>query len=85
MADQTIMKPKGLIKDLKKFVQGICMITFIVIQNNVLDSNYSMLLSLPWFKDVKIFHDWGSNTIIIKGINMIKAIPITKKLRVYIK
>ncbi len=47
--------------------------------------NYSMLLSHPWLKDVKISHDWGSNTIIIKGINMIKAIPIIKKLGIYIK
>jgi hypothetical protein len=44
-----------------------------------------MLLSHPWLKDVKISHDWGSNTIIIKGINMIKAIPIIKKLGIYIK
>jgi hypothetical protein len=47
--------------------------------------NNSMLLSHPWLKDVKISHDWGSSTIIIKGINMIKAIPITKKLGIYIK
>jgi hypothetical protein len=85
MANQIVTKPKGLIKDLKIFVHGICMITFIVIQSNVLDSNYYMLLSHPWFKDVKIFHGWGSNTIIIKGINTIKAIPITKKLGIYIK
>jgi hypothetical protein len=61
------------------------MVTVIVIQSNVLDSNYSMLLSHPWFKDVKISHDWGSNTIIIKGINTIKTIPITKKIGIYIK
>ncbi len=61
------------------------MVTVIVIQSNVLDSNYSMLLSHPWLKDVKISHDWGNNTIIIKGINTIKTIPITKKLGVYIK
>jgi hypothetical protein len=85
MADQTIIKPKGLIKDLKLFVHGICMITFIVIQSNVLNSNYYMLLSHLWLKDVKISHDWVSNAIIIKGINTIKAIPTTKKLGVHIK
>jgi hypothetical protein len=83
MANQTIVKPKGLIKDLKKIVHGICMVTFIVIQNNLLDSNYFML-NHPWLKDVKISHDWGSNTIIIKGINMSKTISITKNLRIYI-
>jgi hypothetical protein len=24
-----------------------------------------MLLGWPWFKDVKVAHDWGSNTIMI--------------------
>jgi hypothetical protein len=85
MANQTNIKPKGSIKDLKIFVHAICILTFIVIQNNVLDSNYFMLLGHPWLKDVKISHDWGSNTIIIKDINTIKTIPIIKKLGVYIK
>jgi hypothetical protein len=38
IANQTIAKPFGLIKDLKIFVHGIPYnITFIVINNNVLD------------------------------------------------
>jgi hypothetical protein len=58
MVDQTIAKPLGLIKDLKIFVHGIMyVVTFIVIQSCVLDSNYSMLLGHPWLKDVKMFHD----------------------------
>ncbi len=58
MANQTIVKPLGLIKDLKFFVHGIpYTITFIVIQNNVLDSSYFMLLSRPWLKNAKVFHD----------------------------
>jgi hypothetical protein len=45
MADQTIVKPFGLIRDLKKFVHGIpYMITFIIINSNVLNSSYLMLL-----------------------------------------
>jgi hypothetical protein len=48
MVDQTIAKPLGLIKDLKIIVHGILdAVTFIVIQSNVLDSSYSMLLSCP--------------------------------------
>jgi len=58
MVDQTIAKPLGLIKDLKIFVHGIMyVVTFIVIQSCVLNSNYSMLLGRPWLKDVKMFHD----------------------------
>jgi hypothetical protein len=62
MVDQTIIKPLGLIKDLKILVHGIFyIVTFIVIQNSVLDSNYSMLLSCPWLRNAKIFHDWDNN------------------------
>jgi len=46
MAHKTFVKPLGLIKDLKILVHGIpYVVTFIVIQSNVLDYSYSMLLS----------------------------------------
>ncbi len=58
MADQTTTKPMGLIKDLEIYVHGIPSITtFIVLQNSVVDSNYSMLLGGPWLKDAKMAHD----------------------------
>jgi len=45
MVDQTITKPIGLIKDFKIYIHGIAYImTFMVMKNNVLDSNYSTLL-----------------------------------------
>ncbi len=48
MVDQTIIKPLGLIKDLKILVHGIpYVVTFIVIQSTMLDSIYSMLLGYP--------------------------------------
>ncbi len=54
MANQTIVKPLGLIRDLKIFVHGIpYTFTFIVINNIVLDSSYSMLLGCLWLRDVK--------------------------------
>jgi hypothetical protein len=58
MADQTTTKPVGLIRDLKIYVHGIpCITTFIVLQNSVVDFNYSMLLGRPWLKDVKMAYD----------------------------
>jgi hypothetical protein len=79
MANQTIVKPLGLIKDSKIFVHRIpYTITFIVIQNNVLDYGYFMLLSCPWLKNAKIFY--VSNTITNQGTNTIKTIFVTKKL-----
>jgi hypothetical protein len=44
MANQTIAKPLGLIKDLKILVHGIpYVVTFTIIQSNVLDFSYLML------------------------------------------
>ncbi len=86
MVDQTIVKPLGLIKDLKIFVHGIpYIVIFTIINSSVLDSSYSMLLKCPWFKDVKVSHDWGTNTITIHGTCTIRTILVTKKLGVQTK
>ncbi len=69
IANQTITKWVGLIKDLKTYVHDIpYIITFIVLQNNVVDSSYSMLLGRPWLRDIKMAHDWGINTLSYKGM-----------------
>jgi hypothetical protein len=48
MVDQMITKPLDLIRDLKIFVHGVpYTVTFIVINNNVLDYSYSMFLRCP--------------------------------------
>jgi hypothetical protein len=58
MANQTIAKPLGLIRDLKIFVHGIpYIITFTVINNNVLDLCYLMFLGRSWLRDAKVSHD----------------------------
>jgi hypothetical protein len=81
MADQTTIRPMGLIKYLKIYVHDILYITtFIVLQNSVANSNYSMLLGRPWLKDVKVSHDWGSNTVTIQGNGTIRIITVTKNL-----
>jgi hypothetical protein len=68
MANQTTTKPMGLIRDLKIYVHGIpYIITFTILQNSVVYSNYSMLLERPWLRDVKVAHDWGSNIVTIQG------------------
>jgi hypothetical protein len=58
MVDQTIVKPLGLIKDITILVHGIpYVVTFTMIQNSVLNFNYSMLLGRPWLRDAKLSHD----------------------------
>jgi len=49
-------------------------------KNNVLDSNYSMLLSQPWLHNARITHDWGNNLITIKSNGTMQTITITKHL-----
>ncbi len=81
MADQTTTKLVGLIKDMKIHVHGIPYITtFTVLQNSVVDYNYSMLLGRPWLRDAKMAHDWGNNTITIQGNGTVITIIVTKHL-----
>jgi hypothetical protein len=62
-----MIKPLGIIKNLKIHIHGIPYIaTFIVLKNNVVDSNYSMLLKRPWLIDAKVTHDWSNNVILFK-------------------
>jgi hypothetical protein len=74
-------RPLGIIKNLKIHIHGIpYVITFIVLQNSVVDPNYSMLLGTPWFKEAKVTHDWGNNVITVQGNGTIRTISINTKL-----
>jgi hypothetical protein len=53
---------------------------FTVLQNNVVDFSYSMLLGRPCLRDVKVAHDWGSNIVTIQGNGTIRTIIVTKHL-----
>ncbi len=75
-------KPLKIIKKLKIHIHGIPYVaTFIVLQNIVVDSNYSMLLGRPWLRDAKATHDQGNNVIGIQGNGIIRTILVNKKLR----
>jgi len=79
--DQTITKLVGLIKDLKIHIHGIpYIVMFMVMKNNVLDSNYSMLLGQPWLCNACVIHDWGNNLITIEGNGIVRTIIVTKHL-----
>jgi hypothetical protein len=80
MANQTTTKVVGLIRDLKIYLHGIPYIMFIILQNNVVDFSYSMLLGRPWLRDAKVAHDWGSNTLTIQGNGTDRTITVTKHL-----
>ncbi len=68
-------RPLGIITNLKIHIHGIPYVaTFIVLKNNVVESNYSMLLGRPWLIDVKVTHDQGNNVINVQGNGTIKTI-----------
>jgi hypothetical protein len=58
MVDQSLIRPLGIIINLKIHIHGIPYITtFTILKNSVVDFSYSMLLGRPWFKDAKVTHD----------------------------
>jgi hypothetical protein len=78
---ETTTKLVGWVKDMKIYVHGIpYIIMFIVLQNSVVNSSYSMLLGRPWLKDAKMTHDWGCNIVTLQGDGIVKTITFTKHL-----
>jgi hypothetical protein len=69
------------------YVHGIPYIAiFIVLQNIVIDSNYSILFGRPLLRDVKnVAHDWGNNMIMIWGKNIFQTIVVTKHMGTNLK
>ncbi len=72
-------RPLGIIRNLKIHIHGIPYVgTFIVLQNNVIDSSYSMLLGKLWLRDAKVTHDWNNNVITIQGNGTLKKNQLTR-------
>jgi hypothetical protein len=74
-------KPMGLFRNLMIHIHGIlCVVTFVIMKNNILDANYSILLHRPWFRDAKVSHDWGTNLITNEDRGIVISIVVTKRL-----
>ncbi len=59
----------GLIRDLKIYVHDVFYITmFILLQNNVVDFSYSMLLGRPWLRNAKVAHGGEVTLLPYKGM-----------------
>ncbi len=86
MVNQVTTKPVGLIRDMEIYVHKIPYITtFTILQNNVVDSKYSIMLGRPWLRDVKVAHDQGNNVVTMQGNGIVKTITIIKCLGVEIR
>jgi hypothetical protein len=81
LADQSLTKLIGLIKDVKFQVQRNPYITtFMIMQQSDGDGSYCMMLRKPWLKNAKVLNDWGNNQITIEGNGTSRIIQITKQL-----
>jgi hypothetical protein len=76
-----LIKPLGIIRNLKIHIHGIPYIaTFIILKNNVVDFSYYILLRRPWLRGAKVTHDWGNNVINVQGNGTVKTISVNMKL-----
>jgi hypothetical protein len=58
MVEQSMTRPLKIIINLKIHIHGIPYVTtFVVLEINVVDFSYYMLLERPWFKDANVTHD----------------------------
>ena len=81
MANGTIAKPTGLLRDVKIHIHGIpYIVTFTVIDCQTIKSDYSMLLSRPWLRNAKVIHDWANDQVQIMGNGIVETVKINPQL-----
>ena len=81
MANRTIAKPSGLLRDVKIHIHGIpYIVTLTVIDCQTIKSDYSMLLGRPWLRNAKVIHDWANDQVQIMGNGTVKTMKINHQL-----
>ena len=81
MANETIAKPTGLLRDVKIHIHGIpYIVTLTVIDCQTIKWDYSMLLGRPWLRNAKVIHDWANNQVQIMGNKTVKTVKINRQL-----
>ena len=81
MANGTIAKPTGLLRDVKIHIHGIpYIVTLTIIDCQTIKSDYSMLFGRPWLRNAKVIHDWANDQVQIMGNGTIKTVKINRQL-----
>ena len=81
MANGTIAKPTGLLRNVKIHIHGIpYIVTLTVIDYQTIKSDYSMLLGRPWLRNAKVIHDWANDQVQIMGNGTVKTVKINRQL-----
>ena len=84
MANGTITKPTGLLRDVKIHIHGIpYIVTLTIIDCQTIKSDYSMLLSRPWLRNAKVIHDWTNDQVQIMGNGTVKTVKINRQILGY--
>jgi hypothetical protein len=66
MADQSRLKPKGILLKVKTMISGlIYFIDFVVFQQLTPNTSYPILLGRPWLYQAKAKDDWGRGILTI--------------------
>ena len=83
MANGTIPKPTGLLRDVKIHIHGIpYIVTLTIIDCQTIKSDYSMLFGRPWLfgRNAKVIHDWANDQVQIMENGTIKTVKINRQL-----
>jgi hypothetical protein len=66
MADQSRVKPMGILPQVKTSISGIVyFIDYIVFQPSIPNTSYPILLGRPWLYQAKVKDDWGKGILTI--------------------
>lgn len=77
MANGMLVKPKGLIRDVKIHIHSIpYIVIFIVLNCWIVKSNYRMLLGQHCLRHARVIHEKGNNKVHIMGNDTVKTIKI---------
>jgi hypothetical protein len=64
MADASIVKPVGLLRDIRIHIHNIpYTMTLTIINCATIKSDDSILLGHPWLRHAKVIHDWGNDQV----------------------
>ncbi|KAH7437914.1 hypothetical protein KP509_05G095200 [Ceratopteris richardii] len=66
MADQTQVKPAGLLKNVSTVVGGLeFKVDYLIVRPRTSEATFSILLGRPWLVQAKCVHDWRTGIITI--------------------
>ena len=81
MANGTIAKPTGLLRDVKIHIHGIpYIVTLTVIDCQTIKLDYSILFGRPWLRNAKVIHDWANDQVQIMGNGTVKTVKMNRQL-----